>query len=95
MRRHFSFPRLAIVVAWAALSPQCGLLVQSWTGLYPGATVSDAEEVAPDFQGRWDWLSDRLGAVVQKIDQRWRAATDDPSPARRALAVSAADDKTS
>ena len=66
MRRHFSFQRFAIVVAWAALSPQCNLLVQSWTGLFlPGATVSDAAGVAPDFEGRLDWSSDRPGTVVQ------------------------------
>ena len=66
MRRHFSFQRFAIVVAWAALSPQCNLLVQSWTGLFlPGATVSDAGGVAPNIEGRMDWSSDRPGTVVQ------------------------------
>ena len=67
MRRHFSLQRLAIVVAWAALSPQCALFVHSWTGLLSGATVSDAAGIAPDFDGGWNrWIrsSDRPGAVA-------------------------------
>jgi hypothetical protein len=70
MRRHFSFQRLAIVVAWAALSPQCAQLVESWIGLFSKATVSDAAGVVPDFVGRWNRSSDRPGTVAENPKPR-------------------------
>jgi hypothetical protein len=74
MRRHFSFQRLAIIVAWAALSPQCALLVHSWIGLLPEATVSDAAGIVPDSAGNSNRSSDRPGTVARNTVARNAAA---------------------
>jgi hypothetical protein len=63
MRRHFSFQRLAIVVVWAALSPQGALLVQGWTGLFGDSAGVDTASVAGDFDSGWNRWSDLLGTV--------------------------------
>ena len=89
MRRHFSLQRLLIVVAWAALSPQCALLVENWIGLFSKATVSDAAGVVPDFVGKWNRSSNRPGTVAdhpatgQTRSEWWVPATFDPLPAER------------
>jgi hypothetical protein len=88
MRRHFSFQRLAIVVAWAALSPQCAQLVENWIGMFSKATVSDAAGVVPDFIGRWNRSSDRPGTVAdhpaprQTITEWMVPAALEPVPAQ-------------
>ncbi len=88
MRRHFSFQRLAIVVAWAALSPQCAQLVENWISLFSKATVSDAAGIVPDFVGRQNRSSDRPGTVAENPKQPvfdWLVpAALDPTPAEPA-----------
>jgi hypothetical protein len=66
MRRHFSFQRFAIVVVWAALSPQGALLVQGWTGLFGDSAGFDTASVAGDFDSGWSQWSDRLDTIAKK-----------------------------
>jgi hypothetical protein len=66
MRRHFSFQRFAIVVVWAALSPQGALLVQGWTGLFGDSAGVDTASVAGDFDSGWNRWSDRFDTIAKK-----------------------------
>ena len=48
MRRNFSLPRLAIVVAWAAFAPQ-----SRWSELFPTAIAPDMGPTSPNEAGPW------------------------------------------
>ncbi len=48
MRRNFSLPRLAIVVAWAAFAPQ-----SRWSELFPTAIAPDMGPTSPSEAGAW------------------------------------------
>ncbi|HEX4144628.1 MAG TPA: hypothetical protein VHY91_14070 [Pirellulales bacterium] len=74
MRRHFSFTRLAIVVAWAALSPQGALLVHNWTSQLLGADGFDSASVAGDFDTGWSRWSDHLDSITKTTAAKDTAA---------------------